>query len=715
MKSKYLLSLLCLAASGVLTAAQPDAAKILAGAPLRFEPAPSANSGSRFVARGARFHFEFRPDEAALRAGSRDIRLHFDGANSQAKISGTELQHSTTNQYIGNDPSKWRRGIPNYGRLQVPELYPGIDLAYYSNGGQLEYDLTVKSGADPRRIRFSLQGEDASLNQRGDLDSELIQKRPVAYQIAADGSRRVVDSRYRKNADGSYGFALGSYDHTRDVVIDPTLIVAQYFAGSYQDVAMAIGHDANGLIYVGGQTSSFDIALSGTPYQSAEAGGIDIFFAVINPALGPSSQVIYATYLGGTTDDDFGGMTVTPAGDVYITGQTESADFPMVNAPQTALAGSVGDFDAFVVWFSPAQALNYSTYFGGSLNDGGQGVAVDSSGKIWIVGDTQSTDLPMTTGFQDSLIGAQNMFVAGFNPSLTGSATEVYSIYIGGTLWDEAFGIAVASDGTLWIAGGTYSSDIWILGDPAVFQGKYGGDGDGYIAHINPTLGAKALLYATFLGGNGIDECTSLALDPNGNVIVSGYTLSTNFPVSGNAFQKTYGGNTDAFVTVLKPTGLSQLVYSTYFGGSGPDSAFDVKEDSNGILYVSGYTESAGLPATTNALQASYGDDVAAFGLKLDPTKSGAEGIDYFTYLGDSGLQIAYAVDFDKNGDMYLAGSTSTGILAQVGGPARNTVDGTVNMFVIGFPAASASPADTTASVSGKHLQHRHLPMVPHR
>jgi len=692
---------------------------MLAGAPLRFEPAPSASSGSRFVARGARFHFEFGPNEAALRAGSRDIRLHFDGANRNARISGTQLQRSTTNLYIGNDPSKWRSGVPNYGRLEVPELYPGVDLAYYGTGAQLEYDLMVKPGADARQIRFHLQGADANLNRGGDLVSELIQKRPTAYQIAADGSRRTVDSRYRKNADGTYGFALGPYDHRRGLVIDP-LIVAQYFSGSYQDIAMAMGHDSNGLIYIGGQTSSTDLTLEGTPLQSTEGGGLDLFFAVINPALSASSQIIYTTYIGGSSDENFGGMTVGPNGDVYMTGSTASSNFPTTaNAAQTALAGTSAAPDAFILWLSPTQTLSYSTYFGGSEADTGKAIAVDSKGRMWVAGNTQSTDLPMTTGFQDSLIGTQNMFVAGFDPSQTGSASEIYSIYIGGTLWDEAYGIAVASDGTLWIAGGTYSHDIWIQGNPDVFQGLYGGDGDGYIAHINPTLGANALLYATFLGGNGIDEATSLVLDPNGHVIVSGYTLSPNFPVSANAFQKTYGGNTDAFITVLDPVGTSQLVYSTYFGGSGADSAFDLKEDSSGVLYVSGYTESGGLPVTTNALQTTYNDEsIAAFGLKLDPTKAGADGIDYFTYLGDSGLQTAYAIDFDKSGNMYLAGTSTTGILAEVGGPARVTVDGNVDSFVVGFPAAASPLENSTASpsgTSGRHLQHRHLPVVPHR
>jgi hypothetical protein len=518
----------------------------------------------------------------------------------------------------------------------------------------------------------------------------------------------LVGSSYRKNPDGSYGFQLGAYDHSRALVIDP-VIVAQYFEGSYADIAYAIGHDSNGLVYVGGNTESPDLTLVGNSYQTSEGGGQDLFFAVVNPGLPASSQVIYVTYIGGSEDETLGAMTVSPAGDVYMTGSTASPNFPLQNAAQTALGGSNGDPDAFVLWLSPTQTLTYSTYFGGSELDNGKAITVGSNGWIWIAGDTQSTDLPNTGGFQDSLIGVQNMFVAGFDPSNTGSATEIYSIWIGGSQWDTAYGVALAPDGTIWLAGATFSPDIWIQGN--AYQGKYGGGGDAYIAHIQPGLGAKALLYASFLGGNGEDEATSMVLDPSGNIILSGYTLSTNFPVTSNAFQTKYGGNTDAFVTILN-TAKAQLVYSTYFGGAEPDAAMDLKEDSSGALYLCGYTESAGLPSTSDALQVGYDGSVDAFGLKLDPSKAGAAGIDYFTYLGTPGVQVAYAVDFNSSGDMYLAGYSSYAILAPFGGPERGTLAGNVDAFVAGFSLGSSTPA---VSPTNGTRRRAHWFVSPHR
>jgi Beta-propeller repeat len=713
MKSKIYRSFLWLAACAYAAAAQPDAARILATAPLRFEPA--AGGSDAFVARGARFQFEFTGDRALLRTQDKNVRLRFDGADQRAQIRGEQRLRSTTNLYFGNDASQWRQGVPNYGRLNVQGLYPGVDLAYYGNGGELEYDLTVRPGADPRQIRLRLEGNQSPrLDPHGDLVSHLIQRRPVAYQVRPDGYRQIIRSRYRKNTDGSYGFALGPYDRRRELVIDPVLTVAQYFSASYQDVAYAIGHDSHGLIYIGGTTYSTDLALTGDSLQTSNAGGADLFLAVINPTLSAGSQIIYVTYIGGTSNETFGAMTVGRNGDVYLTGSTTSATFPLQNAAQSAIGGSSGAADAFVTWLDPSQALVYSTFFGGGGLENGKAIAVDASGKIWISGDTQSTDLPNTGGFQDSLIGAQNMFVAGFDPSQSAEATRIYSIYIGGTHWDEAFGVAAAADGTIWLAGGTFSPDIWIEGHP--YQSQYGGDGDAYVAHLNPGLGANALLSSSFLGGSGIDEATSMLLDPAGRVVLSGYTLSTNLPVTSDAFQARYGGDTDAFIAILDPSKSPQLVYSTYFGGSGADAAFDLKQDSNGALYVSGYTESAGLPTSDGSLQPSYDGSLDAFGLKLDPSQAGTAGIEYFTYLGSDGLQIAYGIDFDANGNMYLAGSTSSAILAAIGGPERGSIAGTVDAFVVGFSAAS-SPTTTTSSnaVAPIHLRRWHWPISPHR
>ncbi|HEY6392502.1 MAG TPA: hypothetical protein VIX89_14560, partial [Bryobacteraceae bacterium] len=260
---------------GALTAANtPDAARVLATAPLRFEPAATGSS-NRFVARGARFRFSFTGKEALFQTSDRDIRLRFEGAARSAHVEGIDIVRSKTAVYTGNDAAKWRRAIPNYARLQVRDLYPGVDLVYYGSAGELEYDLNVKPGTNPNLIRLRLKGDRARVDRDGNLVAELIQKRPVAYQIDANGTRIAVESRYRQNADGTYGFALGPYDHARELVIDPVLTLSTYIAGGGQDIVFAIGHDAKGFIYVGGQTFSSDFPVTSNASQATLAGGAD--------------------------------------------------------------------------------------------------------------------------------------------------------------------------------------------------------------------------------------------------------------------------------------------------------------------------------------------------------------------------------------------------------------------------------------------------------
>ena len=340
---------------------------MLETAPLRFEPDGGGVPG-RFVARGTRFHFEFSKNQAVLRAPNKAVSLQFEGANKQARMEGADLLRSKTNLFLGDDPRRWRSSIANYGRLQVRGLYPGIDLIYYGNAGELEYDLRMKPGADPRKIRLRLQGDIARLDRDGALVAELIQKRPVAYQIDQNGARVPVASRYRRNRDGSYGFALGAYDHRRELVIDPVLTLSLYLAGSSEDIAYAIGHDKIGFLYVGGETFSTDFPVTSNATQATLAGGSDIFMAKIDPHAAPGSQIVYATYIGGALNETFGGMAVGPNGDVYLTGSTISTDFPTVNAFQTSLTNPPNT-NAFVVWINASQGLAYSSYLGGSSID----------------------------------------------------------------------------------------------------------------------------------------------------------------------------------------------------------------------------------------------------------------------------------------------------------------------------------------------------------
>jgi len=688
-----LASLACSAlfASTLFSATPPDAAHILATSPLRFEPGPGIDS-NEFIARGTRSHFVFEGSSAKVQAGGQTLRFEFAGADRHARLEGLEKLRSTTGIFIGNDPSKWRRGVPNYGQLQVRELYRGIDLVYYGNAGELEYDLLVKPGADPQQVRLAFQGGRPSLDRDGNLNAAFILKRPVAYQIAANGARVAVNSRFRKNTDGSYGFSLGRYDRERELVIDPVVTLEQYFAGSSQDIGYAIDHDARGHLYIAGTTYSSDFPTAGAAAGNTPPGGEDLFLAVIDPTAAPASQILYAGFIGGSAADSLGGMAVDSKGFVYLTGTTASPDFPMVNAAQTTLGGTT---NAFAMKLDVFEVPLYSTYLGGSGTDTGNAIAIDSQGRMWVTGGTQSPNFPVVNGFQLAA-GSQDAFVSGIDPTQSGSGSLFYSTYLGGTWWDTGRGIAAALDGTIWVVGGTYSYNFPVTSSS--FQPGYGSGGDAFVAQINITPGGSHLQYGTFLGGNNLEEARNIVLDAQGRVIVSGYTLSQNFPVTGNALQTQYGGNTDAFVSILNPanSGVGQLVYSTYFGGSNADVPFDLKLDPNGNLYVAGFTMSSGLPVTSNALQAAYDDTQDAFALEFNPSTSGKAGIKYLTYLGSDGLQIAYGIDYDATNNLiYLTGVSTGPIFDALGGPAKSTSAGNPDAFVIGF---GTQPAATTTA-----------------
>ena len=689
MKSSFSIPLACgiFSAAWISSAfaAAPDPIKVLQTAPLRFEP--DGNAPERFIVRGTRFAMEFSSSQARLHSGGRSVSLNFVHSDPRARIEGESVLRSKTNLFLGNDPAKWRRGVVNYERLRVTGLYPGVDLVYYGNAGELEYDLTVAAGADPGRIRLRLTGEKPELDADGNLIAGLIQKRPVAYQLDSTGARIAVDSSYHRNRDGSYGFKLGPYDHSRAVVIDPVLTYGLYLAGTATDIGYAVGHDQNGLIYIAGTTDSGDFPSYGTPTQSANKGNTDLWVAQINPALPLGQSVLFTTYVGGSSTEVFGGLAVGPQGDIYLTGSTESVDLPLTsNTYQNKLENSAF-FNAFVVWINSSQQLAYASYLGGSTaSDTANAIAVDSHGRMWITGGAQSTDFPTVAPYQSALNGgySQDMFIAGFDPSQSGSATLVYSSYLGGTGWDTGRAIAVAADGTLWVAGSTYSFDAPLVNP---YQTFYHGGGDGYVAHVDPTMGSNGLLYGTFAGGGNLDEARQIALDPAGPVIVSGYTLSQDYPVTSSPLQTAYGGDTDAFITILNPAANAnqQLVYSTYFGGSGPDVPFDLKRDSLGVLYLSGMTQSAGLRTTALAMQSSYDGSMDAFVLRLNPAKPGSSGLDYFTYLGSPGVQIGYGVDFDSQGNVYVVGSTTGPIFDPFGGETFNTQGGKTDVFLAGF------------------------------
>jgi Bacterial Ig-like domain (group 3)/Beta-propeller repeat len=629
-------------------------------------------------------------------------------ANPAAKITGVDELAGTSNYFIGNDPAKWRTNVPIYAKVKYEGIYSGIDLVYYGNQRQLEYDFIVAPGADPRRIVFDVHG---AKRIHGDAHGGLVFKmgeddirwhKPVVYQ-EKDGARQEIAAHYAITNKNRVGFEVAKYDASKPLYIDP-LIYSTYLSGSGYNQGFGIAVDSAGNAYVTGETDSSDFPTM-NPLQPANGGyaTFDAFVTKFNPA---GSALVYSTYLGGS-DDDWGyGIAVDGAGNAYLTGRTWSTDFPTTpGAFQTTCSGSCqGAGDAFVTEVNSAgSALVYSTYLAGGSGFGwSYGIAVDSAGDAYVTGETTSTDFPTTPGAFQTMSGGggyySNAFATKINPS--GSAL-VYSTYLGGNGGDGGYGIALDSSGNAYVTGYTRSTDFPTTS--GAFQTTCCG---AFVTKLNST--GSALVYSTYLGGSG-DSGHSIAVDSEGNAYVTGETTSTDFPTTPGAFQTAYGGGSkckywycagDAFVTKLNSTG-SALIYSTYLGGNKSDAGLGIAVDSTGNAYVTGQTCSTNFP-TMNSLPKEKGF-FYSFVTKLNPTGSA---LVYSTYLGggafagqgqsptDSGTGIAV----DGAGNPFVTGYTVSSDFQTTPGAFQTTLNGIPSAFVTKFHVVAATTTTLSSS-----------------
>jgi hypothetical protein len=622
------------------TAQVVSAGKTYGRLPLSFEPNQGqTDSRVKFLVRASGYTLFMTAQEAVFvgREGSVE-RMKLLGSNRNARVEPLEKQPGISNYFIGNDPSKWRTNIPNYGRVALRNVYPGIDLIFYGKDRQLEYDWAVAPGADPKQIRVRWGGtKEITKNITGDLvlTSSLRQKKPVILQEG-------------KPIEGGYvirgkevGFEVATYDVAKPLVIDPVLVYSTYLGGGGLDAGNGIAVDGAGNAYVMGATTSTNFPTADSE-QASSGGNYDSFVTKINAA---GTALVYSTYLGGTRADYGSGIAVDSLGNAYVTGVTDSSDFPTANPLQ---AGSGGGNDVFVTKLdSRGDTILFSTYLGGSGDDYGAGIAVDTSDNAYVTGYTQSTDFPTTSPLQRNYGGAQDAFVSKIT---TAGTALVYSTYLGGSGPDYGFGIAVDSAGSAYVTGLTNSANF-PTANP--LQASNGGTSDAFVTKINAV--GSALVYSTYLGGSGTDQGQGIVVDGAGNAYITGQTASTNFPTS-NALQLSNAGSADAFVTKLNAAG-SALVYSTYLGGSNTDVGYGIAVDSMGNANITGFTSSTNFP-TANPLQAGYGGDTGdAFATKINAAGSA---LVYSTFLGGNGLDVGNAIAVDISGNAYITGNTAS-------------------------------------------------------
>jgi hypothetical protein len=690
--------------------------------PLSFEPNQGQTDPQvQFLSRGSGYALFLTPtaavlslnksatdtrDPAAAQAGD-VLRMQLVGGNTAARGTGLDQQAGTSNYLRGNDPSRWRTGIANYGKVAYQGVYPGIDLVYYGNQRQLEYDFVVAPGAEPAVITLAFEGaESVALDAAGDLvfhtgAGDVVEHAPVLYQDGLRG-RAAVSGGYVLEGGGRVGFRVGVFDPTRPLVIDPVLSYSTYVGGSGDDRGQSIAVDSARNAYVTGQTYSANFPTTPGAFQTNFTGGgyADAFVTKLNPT---GTALVYSTYLGGSGGSNYGyGIAVDATGNAYVTGVTGSPYFPTTpDAFQTTMRATNGG-NAFVVKLNPTgTALVYGTYLGGSGGDACYSIAVDSTGNATVTGATRSFDFPTTLGaFQTTYTGGgadANAFVTRLNP--TGTAL-VYSTYLGGSgggqpgQGDAGRGIAVDASGDAYVTGTTTSPDFPIT--PDAFQtSNPPGFYKGFVTKLDPT--GAALVYSTYLGGSsGNDYPSGLAVDSAGDAYITGATGSDDFPVTPGAFQTSHtGGFENAFVAVMNPTGTG-LVYSTYLGGNHNDLGESIAVDAAGNAYVAGFTGSSDFPTTPGAFQTTWHGGYDAFLVKLDPTGTT---LLYGTYLGGSADDYAYGVALDPAGNAYLTGYTgSDNDFPTTPGALQTTGRGGYDAIVVKFAFLVTTTTTVTSS-----------------
>jgi hypothetical protein len=618
------------------------------------------------------------------------VTMKLDGANSTAFVSGVQEQTARANYFIGDDPSKWIRGVETYSGVLYSSVYRGVDLIFHNNERQLEYDFLVTPGADPDAIRLRFDGvERVTLANGGALilktpAGELRHERPIAYQEKA-GSRVPVTADFKELGDGTIGFQVGGYDEALPLVIDPVLVYSTYVGGGASDFGRGIAVDAAGNAYVVGDSFSSDFLFRASTTNS------DVFIGIL------ASNGLLLTYgfFGGLKNDTATGLTVDGAGNVYLCGSTESTDFPIVNSVGSALLGAS---DAFVVKMTPnLQQFFYSSLIGGSGQESGVSVATDAAGSAYISGRTTSPDLPLVGAIQVSYGGgASDAFVSKLAPD---GKTLIYSTYLGGAGTEDFLnrsGISVDAAGNAYVTGDTQSANFPLKN--AVQPAKNGNTStsDAFVSVINPS--GSDFVYSTYLGGLNDDFGLAIATDSSKNAYIAGKTKSTGFP--GSTATRTSTTASDAFVAKLNPTG-SAISYLTFVGGpSGDDAANAITVDSSGNAVIAG-SAGPGVPMVSSIQSFFKGGTDDALIAKL--STSGA--VSFSTYLGGSGDEEAFGVALGTDGAIYVTGFTDS-LDFLIVEPLRAHNAGVKDIFIAKIDPNTTpnKPVLIQAVISGKNL-----------
>jgi len=628
-----------------------------------------------------------RDSQGPAGTGAAVVQLRFAGGDPDARVVGLNRLPGEVNYLIGHDPRGWRTAIPTYARVAYRNVYPGVSIVYHGTPRRLEYDVVAAPGATVDRVQLDVDGaKRLQLDAAGALTLQtaaglvVVAAKPLVYQ-EVDGHRRTVTGRYVLTGQHRVSFRIGRHAPARPLTIAPVLDTrpsgvpdinqgrssgtldarlhappglddATYLGGSNLEDGLGLAVDPAGDTFVTGQTGSTDFPTRRAVQAMHGPGVSRVFVSKLNPT---GTALLYSTYLGGSNYDSGQSIAVDHAGRAYVTGYTDSSDFPTRHALQRHSGGS---YDAFVLELNRrGDGLVYSTYLGGRGADGGFGVAADRAGNTYVAGATRSSDFPVRHALQArrSSSTLANAFLAKLTPE---GRTLVYSTVLGGSNGGEGNSVAVDTAGDAYFYGDSLSHDFPLKN---ALQPTYaGGRTDTVVVKLNPK---GRLLFSTYLGGNGFDRGQAIAVDNHRNVYVTGETTSTNFPTTAGAIQRRYGGGRDdSFVAKLDASG-QHLIYSTYIGGRGVDTPYAIVSDRRGRAYVVGITGSPNFP-TVHALEPAKRGNRDAYVCVLDPT---GRNLTFSTYIGGDANTFGAGIGLDSQGNVYIAGQTNSTNLATTG------------------------------------------------
>jgi hypothetical protein len=744
----------------------PDFGKV----PLSFEPNQGQTDAKvQFLSRGQGYALFLTPGEAVLelqKSGGKKVdaaqalptpsvlRMTLVGADAKAAVSGAQPLPGTSNYFIGNDSSKWKTAVPTYQRVAYSAVYPGVDLVYYGNQRQLEYDFVVAPGADAAKIAIQFTGANPAIDKVGDLvlavqGEEARFHKPVVYQ--PDGDRKVSVAGSYQIADGKVGFSLGTYDHSKPLVIDPILSYLTYIGGSGSDLINSIAVDSAGSVYIVGTTSSSDFPVKNAytatdPNTIAASNPLAIFVSKCNAT---GTALIYSTYLGSNEYTYGNGIAVDSSGDAYVVGYTTYGTYPVTAGAFQTLCGAEfdqttgkrkngctgagqGDVGGVLTKLNPTgTALVYSTYYSGDNYNVINAVAVDASGQAYVTGSTNTYNysgvpagvlgdqcLPTTAGAVQTCEadstggGTRNFgFVAKFDAA---GANLLYGSLLGPTTSAQSTtkgnAIAVDAAGFAYIGGSTYNNLYTTTGAFQTSTTGANGTAHAFAAKFD-TVGKK-IVYSTFLTGtdntsNVGEAVTGMAADASGNAYVAGYTSEHSFPTTSGSFQPQFaaGNGGGGFISKINPTG-SALVWSSLLGdapGTGVNSGGNAYINGltlgpDGSVYVAGQTNGGGFPAVNPLFSVSnntgFVSRVSADGTKLL----------FSTPFGSStgSSDILYGIAVDPSGNIYFGGQSNDNSLPVTPGAFQTTNKGPIgsNYFYTGFVGKIAPFATTTTALT---------------